>query len=118
VLLLTLLLCGPLLLAGSGRLWLAALLLLLLAALCHDLLRQPWLGCSLAWRQGEWWWFEAGEGAPLRVVVVRSVLTSPLATCIRLRDPASGRCWWLNLFHDSVPRETLSGLRRRLVVQG
>ncbi len=117
-LLLCLLLCGPLLLAAGGRPWPAVLLLLLLVVLCHDLLRQPWLNCRLSWQQGEWQWFSAGENTPLRVDVVRCVLTSPLATCICLRDPASGRRWWLNLFHDSVSRETLSGLRRRLVVQG
>lgn len=116
-LLVGLLLCGPLMLAANARPGAAAVLLLVLAALCHDLPRQPWRGCRLRC-EGEQWWWSDGSGRPQRVDTVRSLLSSPLATCVLLRDSASGRCWWLVLFHDSLSRETLSALRRRLVVQG
>ena len=113
-----LLLCGPALLAVNGRPGAATVLVLVLVALCRDLPRQPWLGCRLNWQDGAWWWCEGGASRPRRVDVLRYTMASPLATCVRLRDPVSGRRWWLNLFHDSVPRDTLGALRRRLIIQG
>jgi hypothetical protein len=117
-LLAVLLLCGPVLLAVNGRPAPALVMLLVLLALCRDLPRQPWLGCGLGWQGGAWWWSEGDTSRPRRVDILRYTMASPLVTCVRLHEPASGRRWWLNLFHDSVSRDTLSALRRRLIVQG
>ena len=117
-LLVGLLLCGPVLLAVNGHPGAALVLLLVLLVLCHDLPRQPWLGCRLNWHGGAWWWSEGDPSRSRRVDILRYTMASPLATCVRLREPVSGRSWWLNLFHDSVSRDTLSALRRRLIVQG
>ena len=118
VVLSSLLLSGPLLLAYKSRPAAALLALLLVLFLCSDLLRQPWLNGRLTWRAGGWRWSTDGKMEQTRVEVVRTILTSPLATCIHLSDPVSGHRWWLNLFHDSLSRESLSALRRRLIVDG
>jgi hypothetical protein len=106
------------LLAHKSRPVTALLALLPVLIICRDLLRQPWLNGRLAWRAGEWQWSADGKMDQTRVEVVRTIMSSPIATCIQLRDPGSGRRWWLNLFHDSLTRESLSALRRRLIVGG
>lgn len=109
---------GPVYLYWGGHHLLAIALAGTLLIVVGGQLSQTWLGASLAYREGRWWWQAGPDARPVEVAIDRSVMGAGLATSLLLRDTQSQCRWWLNIFHDSLEPQLLCALRRRLVIAG
>ncbi len=100
---------------ASGNVFFAAVIIPLSGFCLLRIIREPLIGCSFGWREGQWYVFSSG-GLQAVELIGRSVCI-PGYIQIKLESYSTQEQFNLSLYPDSADRDELRRLRCRLILK-
>lgn len=99
----------------SGSVFLAVAFIPLSLFCLLRMLREPLIGCSFGWREGQWYVFSGGHLQAVELVGRPVCITGYIQ--IKLESCLTQEQFNLSLFSDSAVRDDLRRLRCRLILK-